>query len=140
MLSTDTVGISDFLDSEKGVTLAVECLEQGDSVDFQVDPISGQNVESAVLSAEAGEDGVASTIVYGTSTTGGEDYLGDYEVTVDADELTATFSVVADDDAPEGGDDGKQLPRTGATLTGLFAGIGAIAVGAGALFASRRRS
>ena len=156
------MGISDFLDSEKGVTLAVEGLEQGDSVDFQVDPISGQNVEPAVLSAEAGEDGVASTIVYGTSTTGGEDYLGDYEVTVDADDvdtanagqdsaethaeaaaaddLTATFSAVADDDAPEGGDDGKQLPRTGATLTGLFAGIGAIAVGAGALFASRRRS
>jgi LPXTG-motif cell wall-anchored protein len=183
VLSADTVGITDFLDSEKGVTLAVEGLEPGDSVDFQVDPISGQNVEPAVLSAEAGEDGVASTIVYGTSTTGGDNYLGDYEVTVDADDvdtanagqdsaeaqaeaaaaddLTATFSVVADDDAPEGGDDGdngdggnggdngggdngdgdngKQLPRTGATLTGLFAGIGAIAVGAGALFASRRR-
>lgn len=121
------MGISDFLDSEKGVTLAVEGLEQGDSVDFQVDPISGQNVESAVLSAEAGEDGVASTIVYGTTSVDPAAYIGDYSVEVSgideagaqagsetaaadtaagsADALTGTFTVTSDDDAKGGSDD-----------------------------------
>ena len=124
------MGITDFLDSEKGVTLSVEGLEQGHEIDFAVDPISGQDVEPAVLSATADENGVASTIVYGTAAAAAESYIGDYRVTVDiegaeaanagqdagdetvaadtaaaADELTATFSVVADDDAP--GDDGN---------------------------------
>ena len=124
------MGITDFLDSEKGVTLSVEGLEQGDEIDFAVDPISGQDVEPAVLSAKADENGVASTIVYGTAAAAAESYIGDYQVTVDvegteaanagqdagdetvaadtaaaADELTATFSVVADEDAP--GDDGN---------------------------------
>src|SRR5699024_85352 len=137
---------------------------------------SGQNTEEAVIEASADEDGVASAKVYGTNPAAADNYIGDYSVEVDgveaadanagaeqaatgasaADDLSGTFSVVADEDAPGGGDDGDDggddgdrgddgdsLPRTGADTLPLFAAAAGLLVGGGAIVAatrSRRRS
>lgn len=126
-IAPETVGISDFVDADKGVDLQVTGLEPGDDVDFTVTPTSGQNTEEAVIAASADDDGVASTKVYGTNSDAADDYIGDYSVEVDgvdsadanagaeqaaaeasAADLSGTFSVVADEDAPDGGDDGDE--------------------------------
>lgn len=182
-IAPDTIGISDFVDADKGVDLSVTGLEPGDDVDFTVTPTSGQNTEEAVIEASADEDGVASTKVYGTNPDAADNYIGDYSVEVDgvdsadanagaeqaaaeasaAADLSGTFSVVADEDAPGGGDDGDEggddgdeggnggddgddggkLPRTGADTLPLFAAGAALLVGGAAVVAatrSRRRS
>ena len=99
--------------------------EPGTEVDIEVSPTSGQNTEAATLTAEADEDGVASTRVYGTNPAAADDYLGDYDVVVEgigteaanagseqaateasaAADLTGSFSVVADGDGGDGGGD-----------------------------------
>ena len=174
-IAPDTVGVSDFVDADKGVDVSVTGLEPGDDVDFTVTPTSGQNTEEAVIEASADEDGVASTKVYGTNPDAADNYIGDYSVEVDgvdsadanagaeqsaaeasaAADLSGTFSVVADEDAPGGddgdeggnggddGDEGGTLPRTGADTLPLFAAGAALLVGGAAVVAatrSRRRS
>ena len=171
-IAPDTVGVSDFVDAEKGVDVSVTGLEPGDDVDFTIAPTSGQNTEEAVIEASADEDGVASTKVYGTNPDAADNYIGDYSVEVDgvdsadanagaeqaaagtsaAADPSGTFSVVADEDAPGGGDDGDEgddgddsdkLPRTGADSLPLFAAGAALLVGGAAVVAatrSRRRS
>ena len=126
-IEPDRIGASDFVDPERGVVLSVTGLEPGDDIDFAVTPTSDQNVDPANLSAVATEDGVASTIVYGTTSVDPAAYIGDYSVEVSgideagaqagsetaaadtaagsADALTGTFTVTSDDDAKGGSDD-----------------------------------
>jgi hypothetical protein len=126
-IEPDRIGASDFVDPERGVVLSVTGLEPGDDIDFAVTPTSDQNVDPANLSATATEDGVASTIVYGTTSVDPAAYIGDYSVEVSgidesgaqagseaaaadtaadsADALTGTFTVTSDDDAKGGSDD-----------------------------------
>jgi LPXTG-motif cell wall-anchored protein len=179
-ISPEEIGVSDFLDEGKGVTLTVDGLEPGTEVEFDVAPAAEQNVEPSTLPGEADEEGVASAVVYGVSAADAEDYLGEYSVeasveegsgeasAVDAsaEDLSGTFSVVADDDAPNGGDDGagddgddngsddgddngsdddgagdgSDLPRTGgSSLAALLLGVVTVGVGVTALFFTRRR-
>ncbi|WP_291792820.1 LPXTG cell wall anchor domain-containing protein [Brevibacterium sp.] len=154
------------------MTLTVDGLEPGTEVEFDVAPAAEQNVEPSTLPGEADEEGVASAVVYGVSAADAEDYLGEYSVeasveegsgeasAVDAsaEDLSGTFSVVADDDAPNGGDDdagddgddngsdddgagdGSDLPRTGgSSLAALLLGVVTVGVGVTALFFTRRR-
>lgn len=174
-IAPETIGVTDFVDADKGVELTVTGLEPGDDVDFTVAPTSGQNTEEAVISAQANDDGVASTKVYGTNPAAASNYIGDYSVEVDgvdsadanagteqaatdasaADDLSGSFSVVADEDAPGGGGDddgsgdgddgdgGGKLPRTGADALPLIAAAAALVLGGGALVTvtrNRRRS
>jgi len=126
-IEPDRIGASDFVDPERGVVLSVTGLEPGDDIDFAVTPTSDQNVDPANLSAVATEDGIASTIVYGTTSVDPAAYIGDYSVEVSgideagaqagsetaaadtaagsADALTGTFTVTSDDDAKGGSDD-----------------------------------
>ena len=127
-IAPESIEVSDFVDAEKGVEVTVTGAEPGTEVDIEVSPTSGQNTEAATLTAEADEDGVASTRVYGTNPAAADDYLGDYDVVVEgigteaanagseqaateasaAADLTGSFSVVADGDGggDGGGDDG----------------------------------
>jgi hypothetical protein len=125
-ISPDRITASEFVDSERGVILSVTGLEPGDDIEFAVAPTSGQNVDPADLSATATEDGVASTVVYGTSSIDPASYIGDYSVAVSgidedaaqagtetatteaaaqsADDLTGTFTVTTDDGGSDDGD------------------------------------
>src|SRR5699024_5983064 len=172
-IAPETIGVTDFVDPDKGVALTVTGLEPGDDVDFTVARTSGQNTEEAVISAKADEDGVASTTAYGTNPTAASNCIGDDAVEVDggdsadaeagaeqsaadtsaAEDLSGSFSVVADEDAPGGGGDdgddgddgdgGGKLPRTGADALPLIAAAAALVLGGGALVTvtrNRRRS
>ena len=126
-IAPERITASEFVDSERGVVLTVKGLEPGDDVEFAVAPTSGQNVDPADLPATATEDGVASTVVYGTTTIDPASYIGDYSVAVSgideddaqagsetagteasaasADDLTGTFTVTSDDGSGDGGSD-----------------------------------
>ncbi|WP_209323999.1 LPXTG cell wall anchor domain-containing protein [Brevibacterium renqingii] len=163
-VSPKTVSPADFIDKDKGVTLAVENCEPGEDVEFVVNPKGDSNVTAYENTTKADDEGKASVNVYGTSSDASA-YIGDYDVTVtcgDA-ELTGEFSV--SDDANAGGSDGDEdgndgaddkgnegdadgadngngggdLPRTGTELTGLVGGAGLLLIGGISVALTMRR-
>ncbi|WP_166971203.1 LPXTG cell wall anchor domain-containing protein [Brevibacterium atlanticum] len=142
---------SDFVKEDKGVTISVKGFDEGEKVTLKV--ASGpENVEGITLEETANADGATAFSIYGTSASNPEAYLGKYDVEVtgandtdDESALTGSFEVVADENGNGGGDDGgnggggSDLPRTGAELTGLFAGAGLLLVGGTAVVLTMRR-
>src|SRR5699024_8138142 len=64
-IAPEVIGVSAFVDADRGVLLSVDELETGTVVEFDIEPASGQNTTPATLTAEADEQGVASVSVYG---------------------------------------------------------------------------
>ena len=154
-VSPETVSPADFVEKDKGVTLAVENCEPGEDVHYVVNPKGNSNVTAYDNTVKADDEGKASVNVYGTSASDADAYIGDYEVTVtcgDA-ELNGEFSV--SDDANAGGSDGNEdgnedgngdggnggsdLPRTGTELTGLVGGGALLLIGGAAVAMTMRR-
>ncbi|WP_413333343.1 LPXTG cell wall anchor domain-containing protein [Brevibacterium sp. GP-SGM9] len=154
-VSPETVSPADFVEKDKGVTLAVENCEPGEDVHYVVNPKGNSNVTAYDNTVKADDEGKASVNVYGTSASDADAYIGDYEVTVtcgDA-ELNGEFSV--SDDANAGGSDGDEdgnedgngdggnggsdLPRTGTELTGLVGGGALLLIGGAAVAMTMRR-
>ena len=161
-VSPETISPADFIDENKGVTLAVENCEPGEDVEFVVNPDGDSNVTAYENTVTADDEGKASVNVYGTSSDASA-YIGDYDVTAtcgDA-ELTSEFSVSEDanaggsdgdedgSDSADGTDDGDadgseagdggDLPRTGTELTGLVGGAGLLIIGGVAVALTMRR-
>jgi len=153
-VSPETISPADFIDEDKGVTLAVENCEPGEDVKFVVNPEGDSNVTAYENTVNADDEGKASVNVYGTSSDASA-YIGDYDVTVTCSdaELTGEFSV--SDDANAGGSDGDEdgsgnadggqagdggdLPRTGTELTGLVGGAGLLLIGGISVALTMRR-
>ncbi|WP_051297336.1 LPXTG cell wall anchor domain-containing protein [Brevibacterium album] len=141
----------DFVDEDKGVTLAVEGAEAGEEIEFAVSP-AGENITPLTTTETANEDGEVAWNVYGVDASDPSVYLGEYDVVATneaGEELTGSFTVTnapgdddgqgGEDDQDRGKDDGSKLPRTGMELTGLAAGAGLLAVGAATVMLTRRR-
>src|SRR5699024_9570002 len=99
-VSPETISPADFIDEDKGVTLAVENCEPGEDVKFVVNPEGDSNVTAYENTVNADDEGKASVNVYGTSSDASA-YIGDYDVTVTCSdaELTGEFSVSDDANA-----------------------------------------
>ncbi|WP_210605228.1 LPXTG cell wall anchor domain-containing protein [Brevibacterium oceani] len=155
-ISPKEVVASDFVKEDKGVQIKAEGFEEGEEVTLKVvDGPSG--VKDYEMKQTANADGVVGFSIYGTSKSNPEAYLGKYDLQVtgandteDESALTGSFEVVADEDGSGGGDNGdgnddgnggggSDLPRTGAELTGLFAGAGLLLVGGAAVVVTMRR-
>lgn len=140
---------ADFVDPKQGVSVLASGFAHGETIVLKV--TSGPNgVEGITLKAAADGDGLADFTVYGTSSSEPEAYVGTYKVEVAGSEaesgdsaLTGSFEVVSDGANAGGGDedgDGTHLPRTGADLMGLIAGVGLLAIGAIAFVVTARRN
>ncbi|UZD61923.1 lipoprotein 17-related variable surface protein [Brevibacterium sp. JSBI002] len=157
-VSPESITPADFVQEDKGVTLAVESCEPGEDVRFLVNPKGESSVTAFDKTVQADDEGKANVNVYGTSASNASAYVGDYDVTVTCgdDELTGDFSVEEDPNA--GGGDGNEdgnggsedgdngdagnggdLPRTGTELTGLVGGAGLLLIGGVAVAMTMRR-
>src|SRR5699024_3658879 len=67
-VSPETISPADFIDEDKGVTLAVENCEPGEDVKFVVNPEGDSNVTAYEDTVNADDEGKASVNVYGTSS------------------------------------------------------------------------
>ncbi|WGW11988.1 hypothetical protein LWF01_18180 [Saxibacter everestensis] len=146
----EKISASDFENEDKGVTIEATGYQEGETVKATVNHEDGKT-EEFTLNATADEEGNVSFKLYAI----GDAVLGNYTVELNGDEtdgsLSTGFEVVADDngdDEGNGGGDGDnnaddnddQLPRTGAELGGLGAGVVLLAVGAASVLLTRRRS
>ncbi|MFC5426261.1 LPXTG cell wall anchor domain-containing protein, partial [Brevibacterium otitidis] len=159
-----TVSLSDFLKEDKGAVVTASGLTPGN--EYEVAISGGTNVKGVTLKAKADKDGVAVYRVYGQAQDRAKNYIGTYTVKMAEPDLTASFTVTADDDAGGGGNDngdnsagrdsggkgsggkgsggshgkshGSSLPRTGAEVTAAGIGAALLVVGGAALIATRR--
>lgn len=137
---------ADFVNTDRGVDLAVENCEPGADVRYLVTPKGDSNVTAYDNTVTADDEGKSSVKVYGTSASNPSAYIGDYTVTVTCgdEELTGTFAVEEAPNAGGGtgsGDAGSSgsLPRTGIELTGLAAGTALLLVGGAVVTMTNRR-
>ena len=150
-VSPKTIEAADFANEEKGVTLAVENCEPGQDVHFEVNP-KGINVTAYENTVKADDEGNASVNVYGTSSDASA-YVGSYTATATCgdDTMKDSFKVTEgansggdnggdNGSAGNGGDDGSQLPRTGADLGGLTTGALLLLVGGAAIAITGRKN
>ncbi|GAB3045210.1 hypothetical protein [Sediminivirga luteola] len=144
-----------FVDPEQGVRATASGFTAGESVTFVVTP-EGENVTGLEETVQVDQDGTAQFVIYGTNPADPSVYVGQYSVTIDGTDLSASFEVADDADPgqPGSGDGGgsgsgdggsgsgggSSLPRTGAELAGLGAGLALIAAGAAAIAMTRRRT
>lgn len=144
----------DFVNRDKGVTMTVTDCEPGSDVQFEV---WGHEPSEKLYdrTVEANENGAASVQVYGIEDNPAA-YAGTYKaVAVCLDESMGGRFVVTGSGADEsdGGSDGSgdsggagnsgnagSMPRTGAELTGLGAGVTLILAGAATIVFARRRA
>lgn len=150
-LSIDPERLSgaDFIDRDKGVELTItDCAADAD-VQFEVysEDMSEKLYEQT---ATADEEGTAGVQVYGL----GDDpasYVGTYNVRTNCMEVPGSGEFVVtggESGGGDGGDNGEaggsggdsSMPRTGAELTGLTAGVLLILGGAAAITLVRRRN
>ncbi|NJC56063.1 hypothetical protein [Brevibacterium marinum] len=143
-VSPKTLEAADFANDEKGVTLAVENCEPGADVHFKVTP-KGIQVTAYENTVEADDEGKASVNVFGTSDNVSA-YVGSYtaSATCGDDSMKESFTVTAGadgggNDDGSGGNDGSELPRTGADLGGLASGAMLLLVGGAAIAMTGRR-
>ncbi|MGC2939438.1 MULTISPECIES: hypothetical protein [unclassified Brevibacterium] len=148
-VSPKTIEAADFADEKKGVTLAVENCEPGADVHFEVNP-KGINVTAYENTVKADDEGRASVNVFGTSSDISA-YVGAYTATATCgdDTMKDSFTVTEGANAGGGdngdagtgnGDDGSQLPRTGADLSGLTTGALLLLVGGAAIALTGRKN
>ena len=159
-VESETVALSDFLNKDKGALVTATGLTPGATYEIAVK--GGTDVDGVTLTETADDNGVAAYRVYGLSEEHAKRYLGEYTVTMTDPQLTASFTVVADDEDGGGGSDdsdsgqrgsdqpgsdpGKRgtsessaLPRTGAEISGAAIGLALVAVGGAATLVTRRR-
>jgi Skp family chaperone for outer membrane proteins len=150
-VSPKTIEAADFANEKKGVTLAVENCEPGQDVHFEVNP-KGINVTAYENTVKADDEGNASVNVFGTSSNASA-YVGAYTATATCgdDTMKDSFKVTGGangggDNGDNGnagngsGDDGSQLPRTGADLGGLTTGALLLLVGGAAIAVTGRKN
>ncbi|MBD8021418.1 hypothetical protein H9634_11575, partial [Brevibacterium sp. Re57] len=162
-VESKTVSLSDFLKEDEGAVVTASGLTPGN--EYEVAISGGTNVKGVTLKATADKEGVAVYRVYGQAQDRAKNYIGKYTVKMAEPDLTASFTVTADDDAGAGGggkddrkDDnsagrdsggkgsggshgkshGSSLPRTGAEVTAGVIGAALLVVGGTALLATRR--
>ncbi|GAB3051602.1 ExeM/NucH family extracellular endonuclease [Sediminivirga luteola] len=146
-----------FVDPEQGVRATASGFTAGESVTFTVVP-DGSDVTGLSETVEVNAEGVAEFVIYGDNPANPAVYVGSYTVGVEGTDLSASFEVAEDADPGQpgsgdgdggsgsggdngsGGGGGSSLPRTGAELAGLGAGLALIAAGAAALCVSRRQN
>ncbi|MDN6135086.1 MAG: hypothetical protein L0J03_13395 [Brevibacterium sp.] len=146
-VSPKTLEAADFANEKKGVTLAVENCEPGADVHFAVTP-KGIQVTAYENTVKADDEGKASVNVFGTSDNASA-YVGSYTASAMCgdDSMKESFTVTAgadgggsdDGNGNNGGNDGSQLPRTGADLGGLASGAMLLLVGGAAIAMTGRR-
>ncbi|WP_166974242.1 hypothetical protein [Brevibacterium atlanticum] len=147
-VSPKTIEAADFANEKKGVTLAVENCEPGQDVHFEVNP-KGINVTAYENTVKADDEGNASVNVFGTSSDASA-YVGAYTATATCGDDTMKDSFTVTGGANGGGDngnagsgsgdDGSQLPRTGADLGGLTTGALLLLVGGAAIAVTGRKN
>ncbi|MCI2265730.1 S1 family peptidase [Sediminivirga luteola] len=148
-IQPERITAEDFVDAEQGVTIGARGFDEGETVTLEV--VAGpESVTGIELTETADENGAAYFSVYGVNASQPEVYIGDYDVEVTgagdgergADPLTGSFSVVASDSGDGEGEGGgeSELPRTGAELTGLGAGLLLLVAGAATVWMTTRRS
>ncbi|WP_181272642.1 hypothetical protein [Brevibacterium oceani] len=150
-VSPKTIEAADFANDKKGVTLAVENCEPGQDVHFEVNP-KGINVTAYENTVKADDEGNASVNVFGTSSNASA-YVGAYTATATCgdDTMKDSFTVTGGangggDNGDNGnagngsGDDGSQLPRTGADLGGLTTGALLLLIGGAAIAVTGRKN
>jgi len=150
-VSPKTIEAADFANEKKGVTLAVENCEPGADVHFEVNP-KGINVTAYENTVKADDEGNASVNVFGTSSDVSA-YVGAYTATATCGDDTMNDSFTVTEGANGGGsgggdngnagnvgDDGSQLPRTGADLGGLTTGALLLLVGGAAIALTGRKN
>ena len=145
-ITPDRISGTDFIDRDKGVHLTItECASDTD-VNFEV--WNADKTEKLYeQTAESDKHGTAGIQVYGL----GDDpaaYAGTYAVMADCADISrdGKFVVTAAGSDPAGGGDSGEasstgsssMPRTGAELTGLAAGILLILAGGAAIVLARR--
>ena len=153
-VSPQILEAADFANEKKGVTLSVENCEPGADVHFEVNP-KGIQVTAYENTVKADDEGKASVNVFGTSENVSA-YIGSYtaNATCGDDTMKASFKVTAGADGGGSGsdgndngngsggntgDDGSQLPRTGADLGGIASGAILLLVGGAAIAMTGRR-
>ncbi|WP_156914079.1 trypsin-like serine protease [Brevibacterium album] len=131
---------------DRGVVYTVTGAEPGSEVTFETF-MDGQAAAAKSVTVTVDENGVAGSRIWGLTTAAPEAYIGEYDVvaTTSEDVHEAGFSVVADSDGGNGGEDdngnGDDLPRTGSTTGPLVAGAaGLLAVGGALVYIARRRN
>lgn len=148
-IQPERITAEDFVDAEQGVTIGARGFDEGETVTLEV--VAGpESVTGIELTETADENGAAYFSVYGVNASQPEVYIGDYDVQVTgandgergADPLAGSFSVVASDSGEGEGEGGgeSELPRTGAELTGLGAGLLLLVAGAATVWMTTRRS
>ncbi|UVI35665.1 hypothetical protein [Brevibacterium spongiae] len=151
-VSPKKIEAADFANEKKGVTLAVENCEPGQDVHFEVNP-KGINVTAYENTVKADDEGRASVNVFGTSSDASA-YVGAYTATATCGDDTMKDSFTVTEGANGGGsdggdngnagngsgDDGSQLPRTGADLGGLTTGAMLLLVGGAAIALTGRKN
>ncbi|WP_344717115.1 LPXTG cell wall anchor domain-containing protein, partial [Brevibacterium daeguense] len=163
-IEADQVSTDQFV--TEGIAFAVLGCEPGQDVTFSVSA-GRDDVSAYEETVSADDNGIATHGVRGLDPDSAREYIGEYTVTASCgdSEWTDTFYVGErpqddDDDAANAGSDqddngsagtddssgdsgasaGGNLPRTGTELTGLAAGAGLLALGAAAVYLTRRRS
>ncbi|GAB3045928.1 hypothetical protein [Sediminivirga luteola] len=155
-IDPETVSIADFVDQEKGVTITATGFAEGEVVTLEV--VAGpENVTGIELTEVADETGTVVYRVYGANAAQPEVYIGQYDVEVTgaedeangAEPLTGSFTVASatsDPGQPGSGEEengsggGSSLPRTGAELAGLGAGLALLLGGTATVLLTMRRS
>jgi hypothetical protein len=142
----ETISGADFVNRDKGVTMAVvDCLV-ADEVRFQVWNSSDVLLYDRTAPADGGD--VAAVQTYGLENDPAA-YVGKYTVQATCGDyvMNSGFTVTGSGGGGGGGNGGGgsgggnngSMPRTGAELTGLGAGAILILAGAGAVLFARRR-
>lgn len=135
-----TISTADFLD--KGVTITSTGHSKGEDVKIVVSHREDA-VDPATFNLVADDEGAVTQGVHAIARA----FTGNYDVVVSDSkgDMTSSFTVTdtaanAGGDSPsDDGSDSSPLPRTGAELTGLIAGIVLAVVGAVAVFLARAR-
>lgn len=132
-----------FLD--KGIKLGVTGAQPGEKITITVEHAQGK-VDRYTMTKEADDEGKATFGVQAKVKA----VLGTYHVRAQAESFDepqgGSFTVVTNGtDVDEGGkgsgsdNNGSDLPRTGAEMTGMALGVGLLVVGAAAVIITRRR-
>ena len=135
------ISSEDFLN--EGIKLGITGAQPGEKITITVEHAQGK-VDRYTMTKEADSEGKATFGVQAKVKA----VLGTYNVTAQADSFDkpqgGSFTVVTngtsvDEGGENSSDNGSDLPRTGAEMTGLALGVGLLVVGAAAVVITRRR-